>query len=130
MMNEDNSFSLRPNPFVNVGSKGQALPTKYWDVGPFQLNQITITNAIEAGKIKNEGKNFLDYGSIFGRTVKANQPFSGDPLANARIAARWLQVAGGNDRQRAINYAQRAGRGPNYDRFGRLFDAFFNCYKR
>jgi YD repeat-containing protein len=130
MMNEDNSFDLNPNPFVNVNRKGQALPSKYWDVGPFQLNQVTINAAISAGKIKNEGKNFIDFGSMFGRTVKDGQPFSGVPLANARIAARWLQVAGGNDRQRVINYAQRAGRGPNYDRFATLFDAFLNCYKR
>jgi hypothetical protein len=130
MMNENNSFSERPNPMVNVNSKGQALPAKYWDVGPFQLNQPTIRAALENGVIKNAGTNYLDNGQIFGRTVKEKQPFSGDPLANARIAARWLQLAGGNDRQRAINYAQRAGRGKSYDRYAPLFDRFFNCYHR
>ncbi|MGH9962555.1 MAG: hypothetical protein ACREBC_36480, partial [Pyrinomonadaceae bacterium] len=63
---------------------------------------------------------------------KENQPFSGNPIANGRMAARRLNAASSeSDRQRAINYAGREGRGASYDSFAPLFDWFFNnCYRR
>ena len=129
-MNENTSFDLRPAPTVNFDKNGRELSPDWWDVGPFGLNPHYISSAIERGVIKNEGKNYLDFGLIYGRTAKKGQPFTGSPLANGRIAARWLTVAGGTDRQRAINYAGREGRGASYDSFAPLFNRFFDCYRR
>lgn len=124
LMNENTTFDLYLKP--NTKFKN----TEWWDVGPFQLNQHYTNAAIESGAIKNEGANYLDYGQIYGRTVRENQPFTGIPLANGRISARRLNAFGKSDRERAINYAGRAGRGASHDYFGPLFDKFFDCYRR
>jgi hypothetical protein len=125
-MNENTTFDLCLKP--NTKFKD----TEWWDVGPFQLNQHYTNAAIESGAVKNEGRKFLDYGQIYGRTVKENQPFTGSTLANGRMAARRLNAFGGkSDRQTAINYAGRAGRGNSYDSFAPVFEWFFNnCYRR
>jgi hypothetical protein len=126
LMNENTTFNLMLNPNTNGSSD-----TEWWDVGPFQINQHYTNNAIEKGVVKNEGgiDSFLAYWDLYGPVVKEGQPFMGSPLANGRMAARRLQSAGSNDRQRAINYAQREGRGNSYDSFAPLFDRFFDCYK-
>lgn len=138
LMNENTHFDLRLHAGVNKYSKGrkkgQPLPPDWWDYGPFQLNDHYTTAAIDSGIIKNDAsdlKNFLSYGDIYGKTGSPTKPFDGSPLANGRMAARVLNTAGGNsDRQKAINYAQRAGRGDDYDFFGPLFNSFFECYHR
>jgi len=128
LMNENTSFNLRLNPMVNVDKKGNPRPEVNWDVGPFQLNQFYINDAIKRGAVS---MNDLDYGGIYGMKLKANEPFYGDPLQNGRMAARHLNTVGGKtDRERAINYAAREGRGDSYDSFAPLFERFFNCYHR
>lgn len=122
MMNENTTFDLKLGPNTN-GSKN----TQWWDVGPFGVNQHYTNIAIEKGAVTMDG---LDYGGVYGMKIKANERFYGDPLQNGQMAARLLQSAGGSDRQRAINYAQRAGRGASYDSFAPLFDKFLNCYRR
>jgi hypothetical protein len=124
LMNENTTFNLMLKPNTNGSSK-----TEWWDVGPFQINQHYTNKAIANGEVKNEGNSFLAYWDMFGPVVKEDEPFTGSPLANGQMAARRLQASGSNDRQRAINYAQRAGRGASYDSFAPLFDKFFNCYK-
>lgn len=122
LMNENTTFDLYLAP--NTKFKN----TEWWDVGPFQLNQHYTNIAIKKGAVTMDG---LDYGGIYGMKIKANEQFYGDPLQNGRMAGRLLNAAGGNsDRQRAINYAQREGRGSSYDSFAPLFDKFFNCYRR
>jgi hypothetical protein len=83
---------------VNLNRKGQPLPTSWWDVGPFQLNQHYTNAAIASGAVKNEGTNFLSYGDMYGPFIKENRPFTGSPLANGRMAGRVLNAAGGSSR--------------------------------
>lgn len=113
---------------VNVNSKGQALPAKYWDVGPFQLNQPTIRAALENGVIKIQARIILKMDRFLVEPLKKNSNFRRS--IGKRTNCRTMAAAGGNDRQRAIHYAQRAGRGKSYDRYAPLFDRFFNCYHR
>jgi hypothetical protein len=122
LMNENTTFDLRLRPNTN-GAKDR----EWWDVGPFQINQHYTNLAVGRKVVSMDGR---DYGGIYGMKLAANEPFYGDPLQNGRMAARRLNTSGTNDRQRAINYAMRDGRGKSYDSFGPLFNDFFNCYKR
>lgn len=125
LMNENTTFDI----FLKPNTKFK--DTEWWDVGPFQLNQHYTNEAIASGNVSNEGRNYLATWDMYGPVVKENKPFTGSPLANGRMAARRLNAASSkSDRQRAINYAGRAGRGDSYDSFAPLFDRFFNCYRR
>jgi hypothetical protein len=87
LMNENTTFDLYLAP--NTKFKN----TEWWDVGPFQLNQHYTNIALNSGKVSNSGSNYLSNGDIYGRTAKANQPFTGQPLANGRMAGRLLNAA-------------------------------------
>jgi hypothetical protein len=127
LMNENTFFNLYLKPNTNPDKKGNDSARDFWDVGPFQLNQRYTNKAIANKTVSIEG---LAMGDVFGAFMKKNSPFTGSPLANGQLAARRLQAFGNNDRDRAINYAGREGRGASYDAFAPLFDRFFNCYKR
>jgi YD repeat-containing protein len=127
LMNENTNFQLDLKPNTNPNKKGVDSPKDWWDIGPFQLNTHYTVMGLALGQVSMKD---LEPDDIFGKTVTKNQPFTGKPLANGRTAARVLQSVGGNtDRDKAINYAQRNGRGDSYDSFAPLFNNFFNCYK-
>jgi YD repeat-containing protein len=130
MMNENSGFKLDVKPNPNYGEKGNPSPPEWWDVGPFQINQHYTNAEISAGRVKNEGRDYLSNWEMYGAVVRENEPFTGVPLANGRMAARRLNAsAGKTDRQKAISYAAREGRGTSYDNFAPLFNRFFDCYK-
>ena len=134
-MNE-NAFVIRPGPNTN-GYDGDYTTKGYlnWDVGPFALN-IGYT----LGAVSPKGVNFkgLTVEGVFGYTFydpsgkTPTNTFDGVPLQNGQMAARRLNFAGSNDRQRAVNYAGRKNgpaRGRSYDTWHKAFAKFFDCYK-
>jgi len=120
LMNENTHFNLYLPPNTKF------LNSEWWDIGPFQLSQHYFDAAIEKGQISTKG---LELWEVLGKKIIPDKPFAGKPLANGRLAARFLNSLPGSDRQKAIAYAGREGRGDSYDSFGPLFDKFFNCYR-
>src|SRR5215210_6823580 len=123
-------WPLRPGPNKN-DTPGNI---QKWDVGPFLIN-IGYT----LGAVSPKGVNFkgLTVEGVFGYTFYRSDgktptgTFDGVPLENGQMAARRLNFAGSNDRQRAVNYAgQKNGpaRGRSYDANHGAFAKFFGCY--
>jgi hypothetical protein len=128
LMNENTRFNLTIYPNPNPDQTGKERPRDWWDVGPFGLNLHYVVSAIATLKVSLKG---LDVDEVFGKKMEKDQPFNGKPVANGRMAARYLQAVGGKtDRQKAINYAGRDGRGDSWDSFHSLFERFFACYRR
>lgn len=118
LMNENTHFDLHLGPNTKFND------SSWWDIGPFQLNQHYVLAAINKGQVSTKD---LDLKQVWGMYIDPNGPFAGDPEANGRMAARYLNMGGGTDREKAIRY-YGASRGPSYDSFAPLFDSFFGCY--
>jgi len=79
----------------------------------------------------------LDYWDVFGSTFYDSDGktplnyFTGDPLANVRMAARRLQAKGGTDENKAVKYTKpssQPARKTSWNRYSGIFRDFFQCY--
>lgn len=119
-MNENTHFDLY------LGPNTKFKDSSWWDVGPFQLNQHYVLNAVNNGRVSTKD---LDPKQVWGMYIDPHGAFQGDPEANGRMAARYLDMGGGTDRQKAIRYFGPS-RGASYDSFAPLFNSFFvDCYR-
>ncbi len=120
LMNES-SFNLGQAPNTNRSSD-----VNDWDIGPFQLN-VTATASI----IAEGGMNLNGLRNPWGLTAAANQPFTGDPLDNGRLAARTLNYHGGGIRAAGLftGGTRVAERRKSYKKWAPKFRAFFDCFR-
>ena len=142
MMNEtaNKDFSLKTQPNLN----GHPEDYTHWDVGPFQLNvhwtlrsvqikEISWSDIIKFSGTDPAGNNVFGqyYYQSDGKTPVTE--FTGDPLANGRVAARRLGATPGSTwRDKVINYTKptsRPARARSYDNYASSFTTFFDCFK-
>lgn len=129
MLNES-TFDMRPLPNTNK----EPLNFWKWDIGPWQLNlgwtfkSVWVLEFSSKGILPNDcfGKVFVD---------EAGQPskFTGDPLANGRMAARKLKSLRGLDIDKATLYtgpSAQPNRRKSYEALSPMFDDFFRLYTK
>lgn len=112
------------NPVSNMNRNGKGI-----DAGPGQLNTRWITEAIEMGELTLDPYTWTQvFGTDFGDTIA----FTGDPIANLTLAARFLKTKGEG--------AAAAGRytgGPNYrarvaqyNDWSPALTKYFDCFSK
>ncbi len=124
----ESTFDMRPPPNTNR----QPARPEAWDVGPLQLNILWTYKSVWIKEFRADGLHFKDvFGDINEDTAPG--PFAGDPLANARMAARKLFSIRGTWQDKAVKYtggneARREHRAKDWNKYAPLFSGFFNTY--
>lgn len=132
-MNES-IFAFNPKPNTNK----QPTRPEAWDVGPFQLNVLWTYKSVWVREFRPDP---LHFDAVFGKEffiigpddVRTPAPFTGDPLANARMAARKLFSIKGDWEAKAVKFtggdeARQKHRSSDWKKYSPLFSEFFQKY--
>lgn len=129
----ENSFSIRPKPNDNKR------PTSPWDfdIGPFALNLGWTMRAVFQGDYSAKGLAFKDvFGDFYEGDGITPNVFSGDALANGRLAARRLLSFRGNPSSLGYTSAGKmlavryTGPGPAQEHRAVLYDALISLFQK
>ena len=138
----ETGFQLYPKPNTN----GKPENMEEWDVGPFHVNikytnlyvkqgKLTISDIYKSNGIGGSniwGDYLFDPNSTVSKDSKnwIASPFSGNPLANGRVAARRLKANGGSEENQVKWYApDPEDRAKKYNTWRNNWKNFFACYQ-